>query len=157
MRQENSNPSIIRDYFIIVVVFVLACFYAVFSGYNAATITGNLCTVFFLLGNTYVPMKRIRFWITGKDVAEDMNLLLGWHCVFNIVAFFLCVLHCYLAQWVNNWMKLTIVLMGWLVLGGFFLKFKYSAKLKKGIYVLHSQQFVFLLLLYAVLKGHYVF
>lgn len=157
MRPETSKPSIIRDYYVIVIAFLLACLYALFSGYNAATKTGYLCAVFFLLGNTYVPVKRLRYLITGKDVAEEMNLLLGWHCLFNIFAFFLCFLHCYLAQWVNLWLKVSIVLMGWLVLGGFFLKYKYSAALKRGIYFLHSQQFVFLLLLFAVLKGHYFF
>ncbi len=156
MKQKISNLSIIRNYYLVIIVFILACIYAWFSAYNSATITGNLCGVFFLLGNTYVPVKRLRYWITRKDISEEMNMLLGFHCLLNITAFFLCVLHCYLSNWVNIWLKASTVLMGWLVLGGFFLKYKYSPLIKKGVYFLHSQQFVFLVLIYCLLKGHYV-
>jgi hypothetical protein len=37
------------------------------------------------------------------------------------------------------------------------MKLKYPPRIRKGIYLLHSQQLVFLLLLYSMLKGHYVF
>ena len=120
--------------------------------------SGNLCVVLFILANTYVPAKQLRpLFEKKRDLSDEFNILLGYHCILNIIAFFAFVVHCYLSYWVNPWLKITTVLMGWLVLGGVIMKFKYSPALKKGVYFLHTQQFSFFILIFALLKGHYFF
>ena len=57
----------------------------------------------------------------------------------------------------QRWLQASLVLMGVLTLNGFIMKLKYPPSIHKGLYVLHTQQIVFLCLLYAMLKGHYVF
>ena len=54
-------------------------------------------------------------------------------------------------------MSTSLVLMGVLTLNGFVMRLKYPPRFRKGLYLLHSQQFVFIALLYSMLKGHYVF
>ncbi len=134
---------------------IVGLFIIFFSDYNLATGSGNLCIILFIAANTYVPAKWLRFMFNFQNVGNYFNVYLGYHCILNIVAFLVAVFHCYVSNWVNFWLKVGVVLMGWLVLGGFLLKFKYTPKIKKSIYFLHSQQFVFFLLLYALLKGHY--
>ncbi|MBF0106081.1 MAG: hypothetical protein HQM16_12230 [Deltaproteobacteria bacterium] len=151
---ENTNTIIKWS---LIVFFSLICvLFAVYSDYNLATGTGNLCIILFILGNTYVPAKWLRFKFGLKNVAESFSIFLDYHIYINIAAFVTCCVHCYVSHWVNFWLEVSLVLMGWLILGGFLMKYVYSPALKKGIYFLHTQQFVFILLLFALLKGHYV-
>ncbi|MBF0365841.1 MAG: hypothetical protein HQK50_09725 [Oligoflexia bacterium] len=91
-----------------------------------------------------------------KNVEETFQTLLVYHCIINIAAFTTACVHAYLTNWVNIWLEITLVLMGWLTFGGFLLKFNYNATIKKWIYFLHSQQIVFYVMLFSLLKGHYV-
>lgn len=160
--QKNSKWSLselgttLKKYRYLIVGLGLSFLMVVYSDYNLATGSGNLCMVLFCFANTYVPAKRLRFLFNFKNVAHYFNVYLGYHCLANIAAFLVMVFHCYVSNWVNLWLKVAVVLMGALVIGGFLLKFQYSAALKRGVYYLHSQQLIFLLLLYALLKGHYV-
>jgi len=138
------------------IVFISLCIvFARFSDYNLATGTGNLTVVLFLLANTYIPAKWLKNRFKFKGVAKQFNELLGYHCILNIFGFFSCIIHGYLSHWVNFWLQVTVVLMGFLVVGGFFLRFKFSTKIKKGIYFIHTQQWLFILLLFSLLQGHY--
>lgn len=164
MERGRLNPlpiSRVKQYLVskllVIVVLTAAILYATCSSYNLASGTGNLCVVLFIFANTYVPAKRLRLLFNFKNVNEEFNIFLGWHCIINVAAFFLCCVHCFLSNWVNIWLKIAVVLMGWLILGGVLMKFRYPATIKKGIYFLHTQQAVFVLLLYALLKGHYFF
>ena len=131
--------------------------YATLSDYNLATGSGNLCMVLFLGANVYFPAKYIRLKFAIKDVQGQFNRLLVWHIWFNTSSFVVACIHCYVSLWSNKWLMAALFMMGWLVFGGFlmFLKFQ-PGKVKKGIYLLHTQQFVFFLMIFAMLKGHYV-
>jgi hypothetical protein len=60
--------------------------------------------------------------------------------------------------WSNNWLVLALFIMGWLTVGGFLMWIKYQpGKVKKGMYILHTQQILFFVMAIAMLKGHYVF
>ena len=163
MTQKSSYPLLTKGLYIfkkslpILVFLFLVILFGIYSDYNLATSTGNLCVILFILANTYVPAKRLRFIYNFRNVAEDFNVFLTFHCLLNITAFFVCCIHCYVSNWVNLWLKIAVVLMGWLTVGGFLMKFKYSPTIKKGIYFLHTQQITFFILFIALLKGHYIF
>ncbi|MBF0360270.1 MAG: hypothetical protein HQK49_04625 [Oligoflexia bacterium] len=127
-----------------------------YSDYNLATGSGNLCLILFLLANTYIPAKRLRFIYNFRNVEEFFQVFLYFHCIVNIFAFSLACVHAYLTNWVNIWLEITLLLMGWLTFGGFLLKFNYNSTIKRWIYFLHSQQIIFYIMLFALLKGHYV-
>jgi len=66
-------------------------------------------------------------------------------------------IHCYVTLWSNNWLLLALGLMGWLTFGGFLMWIKYPpGKVKKGVYLLHTQQLIFFIMNIAMLKGRYV-
>ena len=137
--------------------FVLSCLaFSYFSDYNWPTGTGNLCLILFLAANIYIPAKRLRKHFRFRGVQPYFNLLLKSHCYLNTAAFVVVCVHCYTTKWTNVWLWISLVLMGVLTLNGFVMKLKYPPKLRKGIYLMHSQQIVFFTLLYTMLKGHYV-
>lgn len=137
---------------------VLGTIYAFHSDYNLATGSGNLCMVLFLAANVYFPAKRIRLRYGFKDVQPYFNKLLVYHIWLNTSAFVVACIHCYVSLWSNNWLLLALFLMGWLTFGGFLMWIKYQpGKVKKGIYILHTQQILFFMMIFAMLKGHYVF
>lgn len=145
-------------------VVIIGCFllaaviYAYNSDYNLATGTGNLCMVLFLAGNIYFPAKRIRLRYSLKDVQPYFNRLLVYHIWLNTSAFVTACIHCYVSLWSNNWLILALFIMGWLTVGGFLMWIKYQpGKVKKGIYILHTQQVLFFIMVFAMLKGHYIF
>ena len=127
------------------------------TDYNWPTRTGNLCVFLFVAANTYIPANRLRKWFRFRGVQLYYVWMVRWHCYLNTAAFVAACFHCYTTSWTNNWLWLSLYLMGVLTIGGFLLKFRYPPKVRKGLYVLHTQQLAFLLLLYALLKGHYVF
>lgn len=140
------------------VVFLLWCvFFAYFSDYNWPTGTGNLCMILFITANIYVPAKKLRKRYRWRKVQPYFDWLLKYHCYLNTVAFITACIHCYTTSWANFWLWLSLALMGVLTLNGFVMKFKYPPRLRKGVYVLHTQQIIFIVLLYSSLKGHYVF
>ena len=131
--------------------------YAYNSDYNLATGSGNLCMVLFLAANVYFPAKRIRLRYNIKEVQPYFNKLLGYHIWLNTFSFVVSCIHCYVSLWTNNWLLLALFLMGWLTFGGFLMWIKYQpGKVKKGIYILHTQQVLFFVMIFAMLKGHYV-
>jgi hypothetical protein len=137
---------------------LLSALYAVASDYNLATGTGNLSMILFLGANVYFPAKRIRIHYQMKDVQAQFNKLLVYHVWLNTASFGVACLHCYVTLWSNNWLMLALFIMGWLTFGGFLMWLKYPpAKVKKGIYILHTQQVLFFVMIFALLKGHYVF
>lgn len=137
---------------------LLSVIYAFVSDYNLATGTGNLCMVLFLAANIYFPAKRIRIFYQAKEVQNVFNKLLIYHIWLNTASFAVACLHCYITLWSNNWLMLALFIMGWLTFGGFLMWLKYPpAKVKKGIYILHTQQVLFFIMIFALLKGHYVF
>ena len=139
-------------------VFLIACaLFAYLSDYNWATGTGNLCLILFLAANVYIPAKRLRKRYRFRGVQHYYTWLLRSHCLLNTGAFVTALIHSYITSWANVWLWGSLVLMGILTLNGFIMKLKYPPRLRKGLYVLHTQQVVFVCLLYAMLKGHYVF
>ena len=140
-------------------IFLLAAvLYAYNSDYNLATGTGNLCMVLFLAANVYFPAKRIRLRYSLQNVQPYFNRLLVYHIWLNTASFVTACIHCYVSLWANNWLVLALCIMGWLTVGGFLMWIKYQpAKVKKGMYILHTQQFLFFIMVFAMLKGHYVF
>ena len=140
-------------------VFLTLCaLYAVLSDYNLATGVGNLCMVLFIAANVYYPAKRIVIYFKIKGIQTFMNRMLVYHIWLNTLAFIVACLHCYISLWGNNWLMLALVLMGHLTFFGFLMWGKFQpGRVKKGIYILHTQQTVFFIMLFAMLKGHYVF
>ena len=137
---------------------VLAAVYAYVSDYNLATGTGNLSMVLFLAANIYFPAKRIRLHYSLKKVQDHFDRLLVFHIWTNTSAFVVACIHCYVSLWSNNWLILALVIMGWLTVGGFLMWIKFKpGKVKKGMYILHTQQVLFFVMVFAMLKGHYVF
>ena len=131
--------------------------FAWLSDYNWPTGTGNLCMVLFLAANVYVPAKRLRMRFRFREVQPYFDWLLKYHCYLNSAAFVAAAIHCRTTSWANKWLWLSLILMGVLTLNGFVMKLKYPPSVARGLYFLHTQQAVFLVLLYALLKGHYVF
>lgn len=139
------------------ILVVFGILYAFYSDYNLATGSGNLTMVMFLAANVYFPAKRLRLHFSVDNVQPYFNTLLVYHIWLNTVAFLSACVHCYVTRWSNNWLMVALCIMGWLTFGGFlmFIKFK-PGKVKKGMYILHTQQILFFVLLFALLKGHYV-
>jgi hypothetical protein len=136
---------------------LLAVVYAYNSDYNLATGTGNLCMVLFLAANVYFPAKRIRLRYSLKNVQPYFNRLLVYHIWLNTASFITACIHCYVSLWANNWLLTALFIMGWLTVGGFLMWIKYPpGKVKKGMYLLHTQQVLFFVMVFAMLKGHYV-
>lgn len=139
------------------VLFWAGAVFAIYSDYNLATGTGNLSLLLFLAANIYFPAKRIRLRYNVRHGKIFFAKFLVWHIWLNTAAFVVACIHCYISLWSNNWLLIALALMGWLTLGGFLMWIKYPpAKLRKGIYLLHTQQLVFVLLIFAMLKGHYL-
>ncbi|VEN74101.1 Magnetosome protein Mad2 [Candidatus Desulfarcum epimagneticum] len=137
--------------------FWLGTVYALYSDYNMATGSGNLSMVLFLLANTYFPAKRIRLRYKARHTQGFFNRFLVFHIWLNTSAFGVACYHCYVSLWSNLWLMLALALMGWLTIGGFLMWIRFKpSKMKKGIYLLHTQQVVFFIMIYAMLKGHYV-
>ena len=144
---------------ILVGCFMLAAVvYAYNSDYNLATGTGNLSMVLFLAANIYFPAKRLRLRYSFKNVQPQFNRLLVYHIWLNTASFIAACIHCYVSLWANNWLMVALYIMGWLTVGGFLMWIKYPpGKVKKGMYLLHTQQVLFFIMVFAMLKGHYVF
>ena len=137
---------------------LLAVIYAYNSDYNLATGSGNLSMVLFLAANIYFPAKRLRLRYNIKNVQPYFNRLLVYHIWLNTASFIAACIHCYVTLWANNWLMLALYIMGWLTVGGFMMWIKYPpGKVKKGMYLLHTQQVLFFIMVFAMLKGHYVF
>jgi hypothetical protein len=157
LRLLGTKPLKQRARFVGVCVLVAALF-AWQSDYNLATGTGNLSMVLFLAANTYFPVKRVRIRYQVRDVQGFFDKFLVYHIWLNTASFGVGCIHCYFNPWTNNWLRLVLVLMGLLTVGGFLMWMKYPpARVKKGLYILHTQQFLFFLMVFALLKGHYVF
>ncbi|WP_173080280.1 hypothetical protein [Fundidesulfovibrio magnetotacticus] len=139
-------------------VFLFLCtVYAVNSDYNFATGSGNLSMVLFLAANVYFPVKRIVLHYRLKGTQEIMRQLLIYHIWLNTFSFLAACVHCYVALWGNFWLMVALSLMGFLTFFGFLMWIKYQPnRMKKGIYILHTQQFLFFIMIFAMLKGHYV-
>ncbi len=136
---------------------LLAAIYAYNSDYNLATGSGNLSLVLFLAANIYFPAKRIRLRYSLKNVQPYFNRLLVYHIWLNTAAFITACIHAYVSRWSNNWLLLALFIMGWLTVAGFMMWIKYQpGKVKKGMYLLHTQQVLFFVMVFAMLKGHYV-
>lgn len=127
------------------------------SDYNWPTRTGNLSIILFLAASIYLPAKWLRKWFHFRGVQVYYAWLLRWHCVLNTAAFVVVAVHAYTVTWANHWLWISLYMMGILTIGGFLLRLKYPPKVRKGLYVLHTQQIAFVVLLYVTLKGHYVF
>ena len=152
-----GEGSIKNRIILVVVIFWVSAMFALYSDYNMATGTGNLSTLLFLIGNVYYPARHIRLKYNPEKVQALFNKFLVYHIWLNTASFGVACAHCYVTLWSNNWLLLALFLMGWLTLGGFLMWIKYPpAKLKAGLYILHTQQFVFFLMIFAMLKGHYV-
>ena len=153
-----GRGSIKRRAIFVACFLVLAIIYAYNSDYNLATGSGNLSMVLFLAANVYFPAKRIRLRYNIKDVQPYFNRLLVYHIWLNTASFIAACIHCYVALWANNWLMLALYIMGWLTFGGFLMWIKYQpGRVKKGMYLLHTQQILFFVMVFAMLKGHYVF
>ncbi len=140
-----------------VVVIAISFLLTYVTDYNWPTRSGNLSVLLFVAANTYIPANQLRKRFRFRAVQLYYTWLLRWHCYLNTAAFVAACFHCYTTSWANNWLWLSLVLMGVLTVGGFLMRFRYPPKVRKGLYVLHTQQVAFVLLLYALLKGHYVF
>jgi hypothetical protein len=152
-----GQGPIIKRVIFVACFLLLAVVYAYQSDYNLATGTGNLSMVLFLAANIYFPAKRIRLRYSLKNVQPYFNRLLVYHIWLNTSAFAAACIHCYVSLWSNNWLMLALFIMGWLTVGGFLMWIKYQpGKVKKGIYILHTQQILFFIMIFAMLKGHYV-
>jgi len=139
-------------------LFFLGVLIAVYSDYNLQTGSGNLTMALFVTANIYYPAKRIRIHYNVRNVQLFFNKILVYHIWLNTASFIVACFHCYITLWSNNWLMLGLFLMGWLTIGGFLMWIKYQpSRLKKGVYLLHTQQVVFLLLVFTMLKGHYIF
>jgi hypothetical protein len=139
-------------------IILLGALFAAYSDYNLATGSGNLSMALFITANIYYPTKRIRLHYNIKSVQPFFNTFLVCHHWLNTASFLAACFHCYITPWSNNWLMFALFLMGWLTVGGYLLWIKYPpAKVRKGIYIVHTQQGVFFLLIFAMLKGHYVF
>ena len=149
----------LKQKLIFLLCFTWACvMFAIYSDYNMATGTGNLSMLLFLAANCYFPAKRIRLYYNPKNVQKFFNKFLVFHIWINTASFGVACYHCYVTLWSNTWLMIALALMGWLTLGGFLMWIKYPpAKIKKGVYLLHTQQTVFFLMVFAMLKGHYIF
>lgn len=149
----------LRNRIIFVIVFCwAAAVFAIYSDYNLATGTGNLSMLLFLAANIYFPAKRIRLHYNPRKTQAFFNKFLVYHIWLNTASFVVASIHGYITPWSNIWLMIALFLMGWLTLGGFLMWIKYPpGKLKKGVYILHTQQMVFFLMVFAMLKGHYVF
>ena len=136
---------------------VLGILYAFYSDYNLATGSGNLTMLLFLAANIYFPAKRLRIWYSLDVDQAYFNTLLVYHIWLNTFSFLGACIHCYVTLWTNNWLIFSLFLMGYLTFGGFlmFIRFK-PGKVKKGLYLLHTQHFLFIVVVFALLKGHYV-
>ena len=153
----NSAGSL-RGRLIGIGAFLLWCVaFAYYSDYNWPTGTGNLSMILFLAANVYIPAKWLRKRYRFRGVQRYFSWLLKSHCHLNTAAFAAALIHCYTTNWANIWLWISLVLMGVLTLNGFVMKLKYPPRFRKGLYILHTQQIVFICLLYAMLKGHYVF
>ncbi len=142
----------------LIVTFILVCIiFAYTSDYNLATGSGNLCMLLFIVSNSYVPVKRLRLFFMLKDQQGFFTKFVRIHCWLNTGMFVAGCIHCYVTRWHNIYLWISLVIMGWLVLGGFIMRFKYQATVRKGLYILHTQQFMFYILCFCLLKGHYVF
>jgi len=145
-----------RLYYLATFLFVCVV-YAVNSDYNLATGSGNLSMVLFLAANVYFPVKRLILHYKMKGTQEIMRQLLIYHIWLNTFSFLAACIHCYVALWGNIWLNIALALMGFLTFFGFLMWIKYQpGKVKKGIYILHTQQFLFFIMIFAMLKGHYV-
>ena len=135
----------------------MAVLYAYRSDYNLTTGLGNLSMVLFIAANIYFPAKRLRLKFRFENVQYYFDRLLVYHIWLNTSSFAVACIHCYITPWSNNWLLLALFSMGWLTFGGFLMWIKYPpGKVKKGIYILHTQQFLFVVMIVAMLKGHYV-
>ena len=155
---EIFGQGSLTNRIVFVSAIIISCvIYASYSDYNLATGSGNLTMVLFLTANVYFPAKRFRLLYNLQNIQPFFNRLLVYHIWLNTFAFFAACLHCYITLWSNNWLILALFLMGWLTFGGFlmFIKFK-PGKVKKGMYLLHTQHALFFVLLFTLLKGHYV-
>jgi len=145
--------------FTYLMVFLGVCgVFAFSSDYNFATGLGNLCMVLFIAANVYFPAKRIILYFKIKGAQQHMNRMLIYHIWLNTLAFFAACFHCYVSMWGNYWLMLALIMMGHLTVFGFLMWGKYQpGRVKKGIYILHTQQTMFFVMIFAMLKGHYVF
>nr|WCC90946.1 magnetosome protein Mad2 [Desulfobacteraceae bacterium] len=149
--------SIKKRAILVAIIIFLGAIYAYTSDYNLATGTGNLSMVLFLAANVYFPAKKIRLHYNIKHVQQFYNKLLVYHIWLNTLAFIVTCIHCYVSLWSNNWLITALFIMGWLTFGGFLMWIKYQpGKVKKGMYILHTQQVLFFIMIFAMLKGHYV-
>lgn len=152
-----GDPGIKRKVLFLAVFFWAGAVYALYSDYNLATGAGDLSMLLFIIANIYFPAKRIRLYFQVKNVQPFFNKFLVYHIWLNTAAFGVACFHCYITLWSNNWLMLALFLMGWLTAGGFLMWIRYQpGKIKKGMYLLHTQQVVFFVMLFAMLKGHYV-
>ncbi len=152
-----ERPSSTKSRVIRYMVFVVGCVaFAYVSDYNWPTGTGNLCLILFLSANVYIPAKLLRKHYQWDKVQHYFDWMAKAHCNLNTAAFVMSLVHCYTTVWANFWLWLSMVLMGVLTLNGFIMKLRYQPKLRKKLYILHTQQVVFICLIYAMLKGHYV-
>ncbi|HIJ79402.1 MAG: hypothetical protein OEY01_10620 [Desulfobulbaceae bacterium] len=150
-------PGLKRKIIFLTALFWLGAVYALYSDYNFATGTGDLSMVMFILANIYFPAKRIRLYLNAKNTQTFFNRYLVYHIWLNTAAFAVACYHCYITLWSNNWLMVALFLMGWLTAGGFLMWIKYPpGKIKKGMYLLHTQQVLFFVMIFAMLKGHYV-
>lgn len=152
-----GRGSVKERAFLVCVLVLLGILYALYSDYNLATGSGNLSMVLFLGANVYFPAKRIRLKYNVKNAQTQFNTLLVWHIWLNTFAFVAACVHCYVALWSNAWLIASLIMMGWLTFGGFLMWIKFQpGHLKKGMYLLHTQQALFFAMIYTMLKGHYV-
>ncbi|MEI8346732.1 MAG: hypothetical protein WCG27_04645 [Pseudomonadota bacterium] len=141
----------------LITAFVILCIlYAYWSDYNLATGSGNLSMFLFILAQVYIPIKRIRLAFMLKDDAFSAAIL-RIHCALNVGAFTAVCIHCYVTKWHNTELWISLIIMGWLTIGGMILRYKYPPTIRKGLYFLHTQDVLFIVLCFCLLKGHYVF
>lgn len=141
----------------LVVVFIVLCvFLAWVSDYNWPTGTGNLCMIMFIVANAYFPFKRLRIVFMFKDERGFIDKYIKLHSWLNAAMFAAACIHCYVTRWENSYLWYSLIIMGWMTVGGFIMKFKYPPAVRKGLYILHTQQFLFFVLCFFLLKGHYV-
>lgn len=142
---------------ILLTIFIVFCLlFAFFSDYNLPTGSGNLSMLLFIAAQSYVPAKRLRLFFMLKDDVFFQKFL-RVHCWLNVAGFTAACIHCYVTHWHNNYLWVALIIMGWLTFGGAILRFKYPPSVRKGLYFLHTQMFMFFVLLFCLLKGHYVF
>ncbi|MBT3235396.1 MAG: hypothetical protein HN353_05560 [Bdellovibrionales bacterium] len=146
-----------KYHYVVLSLIIVSLLIVKFSDYNLATGAGNLSLMLFFLANTYVPAKHLRQLFHLKNVDKFFITFLHWHCQMNLWAFLVACVHAYLTNWTNFWLEVALVLMGWLTFGGFLLKYRYNARVQKWVYLLHSQLILFVIMVYALLEGHYVF